>query len=324
MSSSASMDELSPTANSDASIEFSLTNGQIFQRVIENPSRFNLSPADRLLLEEGRKSMISHTRYGFLLGATLSPLPLFRGEYALNNLRKLPPLMDRGSQRPNPAVIRGRLIWIAQSVVLTTLGSGFGTWLGFKLGLRSMERSLSTLPGCRERVMNAFSLARQELNSGAPSEDMPRHGPGHLPRRAPSRAPVNESQDHDRSFQEDEDDLSRPSSSKQLNTNSTHLSPEATQGIQEPAGSSRWEQLRRSPQSQPSTWQTIREHNFKKSSPDALPYAPDPSSPNLQSPSIHDPSQSQSQDDFEKLLERERSLSAGILPPPDRYSSTKP
>lgn len=267
--------------------------------------------------------MISHTRYGFLLGATLSPLPLFRGEYALNNLRKLPPLMDRGSQRPNPAVIRGRLIWIAQSVVLTTLGSGFGTWLGFKLGLRSMERSLGTLPGCRERVMDAFSLARQELNSGAPSEDLPRHGPGHLPSNAPSRASVNESQDHDGSFQEDEDDLARPSTSKQANTNNTHLHPEVPQGIvQERAGSSRWEQLRRSPQSQPSAWQTIREHNLKKSPPDATPYTPDPSSPDLQSPSINDPSQSQ--DEFEKLLERERSLSAGILPPPDRYSSTKP
>jgi hypothetical protein len=38
--------------------------GGWFEQVIENPSRFNLSPADRLLLEEGRKSMISHTRYG--------------------------------------------------------------------------------------------------------------------------------------------------------------------------------------------------------------------------------------------------------------------
>ncbi|KAA1118726.1 hypothetical protein PGT21_003815 [Puccinia graminis f. sp. tritici] len=329
MASSTSMDELSPTPSVGPSIEFSLANGQIFQRVIENPARFNLTPTDRLLLEEGRQSMINRTRYGFLLGATLSPLPLFRGQYAINNLRKLPPLMDRVTQKPNPAVIRARLFWIAQSVVLTTLGSGLGTWLGFKLGLRSMERSLSSHPGCRERVMEAFSQARKELES-APLDQQPSLTARNLPSSQPSQRMTIQNENHDRSFQDQEEDLLRPSPRDLSNLNNTSQTPDSPQTFYEPAGSSRWEQLRRSPQSHPSTWQTIREQNLKQppnlsspSSSSALETSsgfdgrPSPlGSSNLDPP--------QSQDEFEKLLERERNLSAGLLHPSDRYSSTKP
>jgi len=267
---------------------------------MENPSRFNLSPADRLLLEEGRKSMISYTRYGFLLGATLSPLPLFRGEYAINNLRKLPPLMDRTTQRPNPVVIRGRLLWIAQSIFVTTVGSGFGTWLGFKLGLRSMERGLSSLPGCRERVMDAFNLARKELEA-APLDPQRRASPN-----------------HDDGLR---NSLSRSSPVSTLSSSTTN----PPQGMQEALGtsasSSRWEELRRSPPTRPSTWQTIREQNSRQTPPSLGPTSP-PLDPSSSSSSPNDPSQYQ--DEFEKLLERERNLSAGIPPASDRYSSSRP
>jgi len=323
-SSSAPIEELPSPSHP---IEFSLTNGQLFQRVMENPSRFNLSPADRLLLEEGRKSMISYTRYGFLLGATLSPLPLFRGEYAINNLRKLPPLMDRTTQRPNPVVIRGRLLWIAQSIFVTTVGSGFGTWLGFKLGLRSMERGLSSLPGCRERVMDAFNLARKELEA-APLDPQRRASPNHddglrnSPRGIKSPEDLaNENQD--KSYQEQEDDylLSRSSPVSTLSSSTTN----PPQGMQEALGtsasSSRWEELRRSPPTRPSTWQTIREQNSRQTPPSLGPTSP-PLDPSSSSSSPNDPSQSQ--DEFEKLLERERNLSAGIPPASDRYSSSRP
>ncbi|OAV98705.1 hypothetical protein PTTG_08901 [Puccinia triticina 1-1 BBBD Race 1] len=296
-------------------IEFSLANGQIFQRVIENPARFNLSPADRLLLEEGRQSMINRTRFGFLLGATLSPLPLFRGQYAIANLRKLPPLMDRVTQQPNPAVIRARLFWIAQSVVLTTLGSGLGTWLGFKLGLRAMEQSLAGLPGCRERVMEAFGLARRELES-APRDQQPSP-----PAKASQPLRGSPTDQHDGSFQAQEEDellMRRSSPTHDL----LHQAPDPAQASHDDsAGRSRWEELRRSPQSHPSTWQAIREQNARQLAPPKRP------SPPAQQPSGVDPAPpgpSESQDEFEKLLERERNLSAGLLSPADRYSSSKP
>ncbi|POV97272.1 hypothetical protein PSTT_15147 [Puccinia striiformis] len=251
MSSSALMDGSSSTG-SDSPIEFSLTNGQ----VMENPSRFNLNPTDRLLLEEGRTSMINRTRYGFLLGATLSPLPLFRGQYAISNLRNLPPLIDRVTQKPNPMVIRARLFWIAQSVVLTTIGSGLGTWLGFKLGLRSMENSLSSLPGSRQRVMEAFNQARQELES-EPLDHQSHISPVSRTTKTSHKPTSINNENHDRSFQEQEEDLLKPSSSPTL-SNTSHQHSNPAHSKQEPTRSSRWEELRRSPQPHPSTWQTIR------------------------------------------------------------------
>ncbi|POV96687.1 hypothetical protein PSTT_15501 [Puccinia striiformis] len=281
MSSSALMDGSSSTG-SDSPIEFSLTNGQVssffhsngyLQRdtnsVMENPSRFNLNPTDRLLLEEGRTSMINRTRYGFLLGATLSPLPLFRGQYAISNLRNLPPLIDRVTQKPNPMVIRARLFWIAQSVVLTTIGSGLGTWLGFKLGLRSMENSLSSLPGSRQRVMEAFNQARQELES-EPLDHQSHISPVSRTTKTSHKPTSINIENHDRSFQEQEEDLLKPSSSPILsNTSHQHSTPDHSK--QEPTRSSRWEELRRSPQPHPSTWQTIREQNSPKQPPNSSP-----------------------------------------------------
>ncbi|KNF00176.1 hypothetical protein PSTG_06586 [Puccinia striiformis f. sp. tritici PST-78] len=333
MSSSALMDGSSSTG-SDSPIEFSLTNGQLFQRVMENPSRFNLNPTDRLLLEEGRTSMINRTRYGFLLGATLSPLPLFRGQYAISNLRNLPPLIDRVTQKPNPMVIRARLFWIAQSVVLTTIGSGLGTWLGFKLGLRSMENSLSSLPGSRQRVMEAFNQARQELES-EPLDHQSHISPVSRTTKTSHKPTSINNENHDRSFQEQEEDLLKPSSSPTL-SNTSHQHSNPAHSKQEPTRSSRWEELRRSPQPHPSTWQTIREQNSPKQPPNSSPPSNRTSSSSSSSSSssvignrapttLESPNSnlSQSQDEFERLLERERNLSAGIVHPSDRYSSSK-
>lgn len=235
----------------------------------------------------------------------------------MNNLRKLPPLMDRVTQRPNPVVIRGRLVWIAQSILVTTVGSGFGTWLGFKLGLRSMERALSSLPGCRERVMDAFNMARNELEATPPVDSQGRtssHNDGLV---RDSSGGMRSSEDLAKSFQEQEDDYLLPRSSPVSTPSSSTTHP--TQGMQESLGtsSSRWEELRRSPQTRPSTWQTIREQNSKQTPPSLGPTSPlDPSSSSN--------ALSQSQDEFEKLLERERNLSAGITPASDRYSSSRP
>ncbi|POW08082.1 hypothetical protein PSHT_09708 [Puccinia striiformis] len=324
MSSSALMDGSSSTG-SDSPIEFSLTNGQ----VMENPSRFNLNPTDRLLLEEGRTSMINRTRYGFLLGATLSPLPLFRGQYAISNLRNLPPLIDRVTQKPNPTVIRARLFWIAQSVVLTTIGSGLGTWLGFKLGLRSMENSLSSLPGSRQRVMEAFNQARQELES-EPLDHQSHISPVSRTTKTSHKPTSINNENHDRSFQEQEEDLLKPSSSPTLsNTSHQHSNPahskqEPTRSIETIPSTSSFNMANDSRTKLTKT--TVQFLSSLKSNIIIIIIIiiiigiGNRASTTLESPNSN---LSQSQDEFEKLLERERNLSAGMTHPSDRYSSSK-
>ncbi|KAI9628671.1 hypothetical protein KEM48_011457 [Puccinia striiformis f. sp. tritici PST-130] len=173
------------------------------------------------LLEEGRTSMINRTRYG------------------------------PSNTKTESDVIRARLFWIAQSVVLTTIGSGLGTWLGFKLGLRSMENSLSSLPGSRQRVMEAFNQAHDPLNL------ILQHG---------------------KRFENKTHQNNRPNSSPPSNRTSSSSSSSSSSVIGNRASTT------------------------------------------LESPNSN---LSQSQDEFEKLLERERNLSAGITHPSDRYPPQK-
>lgn len=322
----------SPIMTTLSPVELSLQTPLLFKRVLEKPSHYNLTLGDKLLLEDGRRSMINHTRYGFILGATLSPIPLFRGQYALQNLRHLPPLMDRESQRPNPIVLRSRLIWIVKSVVLTTLGSGLGTWIGFRLGLRSMDRSISSIPGARDRLLDAFLQARQELESNStPAHD---HPSSHPTRSSPSASkhPWSLETPDDRSSQDSSEWLppahSSPQSDRDQDDDGHRMKP------------SRWQELRSSPRSHPSTWEAIRNQTLRPPpSPSRSPSEAHPApagrlefdhTKDSLDPSTHPDSQlpvasSPTQDEFGRLLDRERDLSAGIIlpPPSDRpYPTT--
>ncbi|MBW0483984.1 hypothetical protein O181_023699 [Austropuccinia psidii MF-1] len=272
-----------PESNSPA-VRYSLNNGWVFESVMKNPTRYSLDETDKLLLQDGRESLVRHTRYGFLLGAVLSPLPLFRGEYALNNLSKLPPLMDRVTQRPNPVVVRARMWWVGKSVLLTTLGSGLGAWIGFTLGLKSLEQKLNSMPGCRERVIAAITQARREFESS--------HNPLASDRAQeisnPSSATSFSLEDH---VFDDNHLTSSPSLAHPAASSAPSVSTSKT---------SKWEELRKAPSVQPSAWDSIRKQHTK---PNTSPHTSELS--NLTSP-----------ESFEALLERERNISAGISTEP--------
>ncbi|CAH7681474.1 hypothetical protein PPACK8108_LOCUS14073 [Phakopsora pachyrhizi] len=319
-----------PVVSMNQTLEFSLQNGLAVQKVFENAQRYGLRPQDEAALIQGRQSMIQYTRWGFFLGATLAPLPLFRGMYAIKNLPKLAPLVDRVTKKPDPELIKARMIWLAKSVVATTVGSGVGTWVGFEFGLLRMNQRVRSVEGCRERLFHAFEEARKELllsNNQIPIQS--RYNQQLRGRSESLEQDGSRERDSSRDFVADQgfytqqnldeidlqhqqnrsDSLERQTSIKSEVDRSNQSNFSGTSG-------SRWEELRKSRSATPSTWETIRQKQNRPIDPDLQPSS-STSSSNSKDYSVNQNSNTSapeiSQESFEELLERERKLSSGEI-----------
>ncbi|CAH7688786.1 hypothetical protein PPACK8108_LOCUS23804 [Phakopsora pachyrhizi] len=319
-----------PVVSMNQTLEFSLQNGLAVQKVFENAQRYGLRPQDEAALIQGRQSMIQYTRWGFFLGATLAPLPLFRGMYAIKNLPKLAPLVDRVTKKPDPELIKARMIWLAKSVVATTVGSGVGTWVGFEFGLLRMNQRVRSVEGCRERLFHAFEEARKELllsNNQIPIQS--RYNQQLRGRSESLEQDGSRERDSSRDFVADQgfytqqnldeidlqhqqnrsDSLERQTSIKSEVDRSNQSNFSGTSG-------SRWEELRKSRNATPSTWETIRQKQNRPIDPDLQPSS-STSSSNSKDYSVNQNSNTSapeiSQESFEELLERERKLSSGEI-----------
>lgn len=215
----------------------------------------------------------------FMIGATLAPIPLFRGKYAINSLAKLPPLISRTTRQPDIEAIKARMWWLTKSVAVTTAGSYIGTWMGFYLGFRRMEKSVDQVPGGRQRVRRALELASKDLGmppvlaaSSLPEIQRPALNPGDQ-------------------FEPDEQFHSHQTYADRESPSPAPLSSSAT------SGQSRWEELRREKGVGPSTWDTIRQQRAKAP-------ADQPSAEPLNSRDAERRA-------FEELLEHERKISSG-------------
>ncbi|KAI8454053.1 hypothetical protein BY996DRAFT_4638384 [Phakopsora pachyrhizi] len=264
------------------------------QKVFENAQRYGLRPQDEAALIQGRQSMIQYTRWGFFLGATLAPLPLFRGMYAIKNLPKLAPLVDRVTKKPDPELIKARMIWLAKSVVATTVGSGVGTWVGFEFGLLRMNQRVRSVEGCRERLFHAFEEAHSSRDFVADQ--------GFYTQQNLDEIDLQHQQNRS-------DSLERQTSIKSEVDRSNQSNFSGTSG-------SRWEELRKSRSATPSTWETIRQKQNRPIDPDLQPSS-STSSSNSKDYSVNQNSNTSapeiSQESFEELLERERKLSSGEI-----------
>lgn len=235
--------------------------------------------------------------HSFLLGSILAPIPLFRGKYAIGSLANLPPLISRTTRKPDVEAIKSRLWWVTKSVVVTTFGTALGTWAGFFLGLRKMEKGVEAIEGGRARVARAFQRARQDLGVDQPSTSL---------QTDPSRPSV-ESNDPsaifvpDESFYQQTTFDNRDFQSQPLEENL----PSITTSNQSKAISppSRWEELRREKGVGPSAWDTIRQQNAKADNSSS-------SSPRTPTSDALDPKELERKA-FEELLERERKISSG-------------
>ncbi|KAG0148138.1 hypothetical protein CROQUDRAFT_41834, partial [Cronartium quercuum f. sp. fusiforme G11] len=265
-------------------------------QIFEKDVQFGLKPEDRDALLKGREAMIRYTRYGFMIGAMIAPIPLFRGKYAINGLANLPPLISRTTKKPDIEAIKSRMWWVTKSVAVTTVGSGIGTWTGFYLGLWKMEKAVDAVPGGRQRVERAFELARQDL--GIPSAPEGASSPN-------LQRPSSDPNDPSTIFVPDEEFYQQQTFGNQdfqpTTPSSPYTPPPPRSSSSSPASvTSRWEELRREKGVGPSTWDTIRQQRAKTT--------PDSSSNSQSEPS--DPREAERRA-FEELLERERRISSG-------------
>ncbi|KAH9815445.1 hypothetical protein DFH28DRAFT_1057322 [Melampsora americana] len=270
--------------------QFSLQNGKVFQTIFEKASEYGLSKSDQEVLLDGRQSMITYTRLGFMIGAMIAPLPLFIK--SKSSFHTLPVLISTKTNQPNWKAIKSRVWWIGKSVTLTTLGSALGSWFGFYFGLKGLNKRIDQMDGMRDRFEKALEAASDKTQIG--NQDRV----GFENERDEVGFDLNLIQESDQ--KKEEERIENRLNSTSNPSLSTHSS----------LSGSRWEELRKERLSKPSTWDQIREEHFKSNLITDLNRS-NPSTERV-SRRKRDEDESNSKElqriEFEELLEKERRL----------------